>query len=357
MNHEVGKKVENKMENNIVNKVANNARNEAEKRIIKIDTSSFEPVGKEERISTISSRENLTYWKDAWKRLKANKVAMISLYVIILITILSIVVPMVSPYSYSQQIRGDEFQRPNWKHWFGTDGLGRDLFVRVFFGTRISLGIGLVVSIMILIIGSFYGAISGLIGGKVDNIMMRLVEILYSIPVLLMIILMMVVLKEPLQQAFNKSAFLRSLSMVGPGLISIFLALSLFYWTDMARIVRGQVLSLKEQEYVTAATALGAGKLRIILKHLIPNCMGPIIVTTTFQIPSAIFTEAFMSFIGLGVDAPMASLGSLASDALNGIYSFPHLLLFPAIMISVIILAFNLLGDGLRDALDPRMRK
>lgn len=322
-----------------------------------IDVNSFETASKEQKTELIKMRENLTYWQDAWKRLKANKIAMISLWIIVIIGVMSIVVPLLSKYSYSQQIRGDEYQFPSLKHWFGTDGLGRDLFVRVFFGTRISLTIGVVVSIMILIIGSLYGAISGLLGGKVDNVMMRFVEILYSVPVLLMVILLMVVLKDPLQNMFDKSAFLKSLSLIGPGIISIFLALSLFYWTDMARIVRGQVLSLKEQEYVTAATALGAGRLRIILKHLIPNCLGPIIVTTTFQIPGAIFTEAFMSFIGLGVDAPMASLGSLASDALNGIYSFPYMLLFPAGLISLIILAFNLFGDGLRDALDPRMKK
>jgi oligopeptide transport system permease protein len=210
---------------------------------------------------------------------------------------------------------------------------------------------------MILIIGTVYGAISGYFGGRVDNIMMRFVEILYAIPVTLMVILFMVVLKRPLEEAFTGNTFLKSLSIIGPGLVSIFITLSVFYWVGMARIVRGQVLSLKEQEYVTAARALGASHSRIIFKHLIPNCLGPIIVTTTLQIPSAIFTEAFLSFIGLGVDAPMASLGSLTSSAISGIYSYPYLLIFPASFISIIILAFNLFGDGLRDALDPRMRK
>lgn len=328
-----------------------------DKNNIKIDEKLFAPATIEERTDLVVMRPSTTFWQDAWRRLKKNNLSMISLYVIILLAVVAIVGPFIIPFSYSDQFKGQEHQLPNLKHWFGTDYLGRDVFVRVLIGTRISLSIGIVASIMVLIIGAIYGAIAGYFGGRVDNVMMRIVDVIFSVPDLLIIILLSVVLKEPLKQAFAVNPLLNKLSIVGPGLISIFIVLSLLYWVNMARIVRGQVLSLKEQEYVNAAKALGANSKRIIFKHLIPNCVGPIIVTITFQIPSAIFTEAFLSFIGLGVDAPMASLGSLTSSALNGIYSYPYLLVFPALFISIIILSFNLLGDGLRDALDPRMRK
>ena len=324
---------------------------------IKINEELLKPASKEEKTQLVVMRESTTYWQDVWKKLKSNKVAMASLFVIIFITLLAIIGPMLSPYSYSDQFRGEEHMTPNAKHWFGTDQLGRDLFVRVLYGTRISLAIGVVASIMVLIIGSIYGAIAGYFGGKVDNIMMRFAEVLSAVPDILMVILLSVVLKEPLQAAFDSNGFLRQLSNIGPGIISIFITFALLYWVGMARIVRGQVLSLKEQEYVTAAKALGGSHRRIIFKHLIPNSIGQITVTATLQIPNAIFTESFLSFLGLGVDAPMASLGSLTSSAMNGIYSYPYQLIFPALFISIIILAFNLLGDGLRDALDPRMKK
>ena len=324
---------------------------------LKIDELLFEKASKEEKTDLIKLRESTTYWKDAWRRLKHNKVSMISLVAIFVLLTASIVGPMLIPYSYSDQFPGEEHLLPNAQHFFGTDFLGRDLFLRVLMGMRISLSIGIVASIMILIIGTVYGAIAGFVGGKVDNIMMRIVDIIYSVPDLLIVILLSVILKKPLEDAFMGSPLFKGLSVIGPGLVSIYIVLSSLYWVNMARIVRGQVLSLKEQDFVTAAKALGASNWRIIKKHLIPNCVGPIIVTVTLQIPSAIFTEAFLSFIGLGVDAPMASLGSLTSSALNGIYSYPYLLLFPALLISISILAFNLLGDGLRDALDPKMRK
>jgi oligopeptide transport system permease protein len=208
-----------------------------------------------------------------------------------------------------------------------------------------------------LVIGSIYGAVSGLLGGFFDNIMMRFVEILYSVPDILIVILLSIVLKEPLKQAFDTGTALGGLQKLGSGIVAIFIVYGLLYWVGMARIVRGQVLQLKQMEYVNAATALGAKKSRLIKKHLLPNCIGTLIVTTMLQIPSAIFTEAFLSFLGLGVSAPMASLGSLASDALNGFQSYPYRLLFPAAAISIIILAFNLFGDGLRDALDPKLKK
>jgi len=283
------------------------------------------------------ARPATTYWQDAWRRLQKNKLAMAGLAVIVFIALMAAVGPLFSPYSYSDQVLADANQPPSAQHWFGTDNLGRDLFTRVLYGARISLSIGIVASLINLTIGVVYGGISGYFGGRVDSVMMRLVDILYGIPLLLFVILLMVVLK--------------------PGLTNIFIALGLVYWLGMARIVRGQVLAIKEQEYVLAARLVGAGSRRIILRHLVPNSMGPIIVTLTLSIPEAIFTEAFLSFIGLGVSAPMASWGVLASESLAGLRSYPFQLLYPALAISVTMLAFNFLGDGLRDALDPRMRK
>jgi oligopeptide transport system permease protein len=323
---------------------------------MQISNELFRPLNKQNLNKNEIVRPSLTYWQDAWRRLRRNKVAMVSFYVVIIIFVFAIFGPMLSPYSYSDQIRGAESQWPTWKHPFGTDSLGRDMLVRILYGARISLSIGIVASIINLSIGVLYGGISGYFGGKIDAMMMRLVDILYSIPLMLYVILLSVVLKERLVHLFD----LPGMSMfkaAGPALISMYIAIGLTYWILVARIVRGEILRLKEQEYVTAARTLGASNFRILLRHLIPNCIGAIIVTTTLQIPSAIFTEAFLSFIGLGVDAPMASWGSLASDALGSIRSYFYLLLFPSLAISVTILAFNLFGDGLRDALDPRMRK
>ena len=246
-------------------------------------------------------------------------------------------------------------------HVFGTDSQGRDIMARTMYGARVSIIIGIMAALIVLIIGSLYGAISGLCGGVVDFIMMRIVELIYSVPEVLIVLLLQVVLKDPLQMWFQNhaqtSAFVKAMSDLGAGIVSIFITFAVLYWVTMARIIRGQVLQLKKQEYVTAATALGASNARIIRKHLLPNCIGPLVITTCLQIPSAIFLESFLSFLGLGVSAPMASLGSLCSDALETISLYPYRLVFPAIVLTIIVLTLNLVGDGLRDALDPRLKK
>ena len=317
---------------------------------IKLTPEMMLPATKEEREQLIMMRESTTYWKDAMRRLRANKMAMISLAVIALIVLFAFIGPILMPYSYDQQIRGHERMAPvisaEYFHPFGTDNLGRDLCVRVMIGTRISLVIGVVSTLFIVIIGVLYGAISGFCGGTVDIIMMRICEIIYSIPTVLIIILLNIVLKEPLQKLFDAGHW-TALRTVGTGLICIFVTFALLYWV---------ILALKNSEYVTASRALGGSGLWIIRKHLVPNCIGTVVVTTTFQIPSSIFTESFLSFIGLGVSAPMASLGSLVNDALNGFQTAPYRLFIPAVVLALIILAMNQLGDGLRDALDPKMR-
>lgn len=338
-----------------------------------LDPSRFEEASAKEKEELVIMRKGVTYWQDAMRRFKKNPVAMGSFFVILIIFVFAFIMPGLYPYSYEQQIRGSENVRPMqysvseqiridagekvFPHYLGTDGLGRDMTVRIMFGTRISLLVGLIASAIILIIGSIYGAISGYAGGTTDMVMMRFVDIIYTIPDILIIILLMVTIKEPLKLLFASNKIFEPLDAIGPGLISIFIAFSLLYWVGMARMVRGQILMLKEQEYVMAAKALGAKHSRIIFKHLIPNCIGTIIVTTSLQIPSSIFTESFLSFLGLGVSAPMPSLGSLAATAIGGITSYAYRLYAPAIMISIVILAFNLFGDGLRDAFDPKMKK
>ncbi|SHH58091.1 oligopeptide transport system permease protein [Sporobacter termitidis DSM 10068] len=338
---------------------------------LQLKVEDFLPATDAEKQSLVQMRPGVSFWKDAMRRLSKNKVAMVSLAVIVIIMLFSFVVPSLYPYKYEQQVKGSENLYPLkysqqeqaridagekvFPHVLGTDDLGRDYAVRVMMGSRISLLVGLIASALILIIGSIYGAVAGFFGGWADMIMMRIVDIIYTVPDILMIILISFAISEPMKNLANQPGF-HWIQTVGVNLISIFLVFALLYWVGMARIVRSQVLTLKQNEFVTAARALGASSGRIIGRHLLTNCIGILIVTTTLQIPSAIFTESFLSFLGLGVAIPMPSLGSLASDALNGLTSYPYRLLAPALLISLIILSFNLFGDGLRDAFDPKLK-
>ncbi|GGE32049.1 dipeptide transport system permease protein DppC [Pullulanibacillus camelliae] len=283
-------------------------------------------------------RPSLNYWQDAWRRLRKNKLAMTGLVLLIILVVLAIFAPIFSSHSPTKQVLTDQNLPPSKTYWFGTDALGRDLFARSWYGARISLFVGFIAAFIDLFIGVIYGGISGYKGGKVDNVMMRMVEILYGLPYLLMVILLMVVM--------------------GPGLSTIIVALTATGWVGMARIVRGQVLQIKNYEFVLASQTFGTRTRRIIRKNLLPNTMGTIIVQMTLTIPSAIFSEAFLSFLGLGVQPPYASLGLMTNDGLSAILTgYWWTLFFPAFIISLTMYAFNVLGDGLQDALDPKLRR
>ena len=343
---------------------------------MQVDLDSFIPATDEEKEYIVTMRPSSTFFQDGVKRFMKNKVAVVSLIIIVIITLSSILIPMFWPYSYDQML-GVQTGRPVdpsfknlepfeygrseiaameagekvFPHVFGTDASGRDYFIRVVYGTRISLAVGFFASIIVLIIGLLIGSIAGYAGGAVDLIIMRIVDIIYSLPDMLMVILLASVLKQTLAGALDGTI----LEHIGSNIISLFVVFALLYWVSMARLIRGQILSLREQEYVMAAEATGAKPGWVIRKHLLPNCISVIIISTALQIPNAIFTESYLSFLGLGVNAPMPSLGSLASDALNGLASHTFLLIIPAIVISLIVLSLNLMGDGLRAAFDPKL--
>lgn len=419
----------------------------------------FEPASQQERDDFIQDRQSVSYWKDAWRRLKKNTVAMIALGVIIFLFLFAFVGPLLVPYGYDQFSTGaenlypyhyaledqtrldeeiaarsesevmdvdtlienakaeaeakgetlssvdiamirakakvaskgqsehedtdpatvrkelgikkklfgysnEELQRKAagekvFPHVFGTDMYGRDILVRVMYGARVSMAVGICAALLVLLIGALYGSISGYCGGKVDAVMQRIVELIYSVPEMLVVLLIATALKPILTNFVNTGSgpMKEFVNTMGPNLISMFIAFGMLYWVTMSRIIRGQVLQLKQQEYVTAARALGASGRRIIRQHLLPNCIGQIVVTTCLQIPSAIFLESFLSYLGVGVSAPLPSLGSMATDALSGMYTYTYRLIIPSVILSVMILAFNLFGDGLRDALDPKLKK
>jgi oligopeptide transport system permease protein len=296
----------------------------------------FAPAAQERGSAERIVRESRTFWQDAWAKLRRHPIGMTGLVIVLAIALVAIFGPLFLHGSYSDQDLALTYAEPGTPgHPFGTDNLGRDVLVRLLYGARISLTVGIVSTLISLVIGVIYGAVSGYFGGKVDNIMMRFVEIVAAVPELLYMILLTQVLK--------------------PGLTTILLVIGATSWLSMARMVRGEVLTLKEREFVMAARTMGTKPWQIIMRHLIPNVMGPIIVTLTVGIPSAIFFESFLSFIGLGVSAPMASWGMMASEAASGLRSYPYLLFYPAAAIGLTLLGFQFLGQGLRDALDPRI--
>ena len=297
----------------------------------------FSPVQTDFEESEKISGPPIGFWKDSWIRLKKNRGALLSLAVILVLMVLAIVGPWLTPYETFGQDVTNRFAGPSAEHWFGTDSFGRDLFTRVWDGTRVSLYIAFLAAFIDLVIGVAYGSVSGFVGGRVDDVMQRIIEILYGIPNLVIIVLILLIFEA--------------------GIFSITLALVITGWAPMARLVRARVLQLKEQEFSLASQSLGAGGGRLIRKHLLPNSLGVIIIQLMFTIPSAIFFEAFLSFIGLGIQVPRASLGALISDGYKQLTLEPHVLWFPVVVFSLLMIAFNLFADGLRDAFDPRMRK
>lgn len=305
-------------------------------RPLQLPPDAFDPLPEEERNAEFIAVESRTFFQDAWRNFRRNRVALVSLCFIVLMCLLAIFVPILSPFTYDGMDTSALNQLPSLQHWFGTDKFGRDIFVRVMYGARISLSVGFAAAGINLVIGVIYGGIAGYVGGKVDLIMMRVVDMIYSIPSLLYIILIMLVF--------------------GSNMFSVLLGICVSSWVGMARLVRTQVMSLKEQEFSLAAAVMGAGRSRILFKHLIINSIGPIIVSLTMMVPSAIFQESFLGFVGIGISAPMSSWGTLANEARMVLNSYPIQILWPVLSICLTMLALNFLGDGLGEALDPKKR-
>lgn len=335
----------------------------------KFNMQDFDKATDEEKRQQDVMGESTTFFKDGMRRLRKNPLAMGAIVTLVLLILIILFAPKIVPYGYAQIMKGSQNLRPFeysekelaqiaagekvFPHLFGTDELGRDYFIRVVYGARVSLGVGVFASILVLLIGIIYGSVSGYLGGRVDLIMMRIVDIIYSLPDMLLIILLAVVFNEVLTPVIKGTV----LAKLGVNMIALFVVFGCLYWVGMARLIRGQILTIKQNEYILAARCIGTPNRRIIKRHILPNCLSVIIITTALQIPSAIFTESYLSFIGLGVSAPMPSLGSLANTARGGLQSYPYRLLFPAFAICLIVLSLNLLGDGLRDAFDPKLSK
>lgn len=292
------------------------------------------------------SQQGKSLWHEGFKRLKRNRVAMGSLLVIIFLCTIALLAYQISPYPFDEQFMDRVLAPPSSLHWFGTDSLGRDMLSRLIHGARMSMAVGIVTAFISLVLGAIFGAVSGWIGGRVDSVMMRFIDILYSIPTLVLLILVKVIF-DSLDLFANPEL---------KALTGMLMALSIVGWVTLARMVRGQVLQVKQMVYVESATALGLSGPRIVLKHILPNIFGPIIVLLTFQIPSNILYESFLSFLGLGLQPPYSSWGVLANDGWRSLRSYPHLIISPGAALFAAMLAFNLLGDGLRDAFDPQMK-
>ena len=308
--------------------------------------------------TVILERPEVSLWKDAFRRMRKNKMAMLGAIIIITLFILAIFAPYIAPYHYTEGNLKDNYAKPGDKYLLGADFMGRDVLSRIIYGTRISLSVGIIGASTAFILGVLYGLISGYYGGKIDNIMMRIVDIMYGFPTLLLIILMMVLFKSTfaITTPGTIAAALSAIDKAFGGLFFIFIGIGVTAWIGMARIARGMALSLREKEFVEAARATGNSNFRIMIKHMLPNLIGPCIVAVTLQIPRYITFEAFLSFIGLGVNPPTPSWGMMISEGYKAIRSYPHLALYPGIALAITMLAFNFLGDGLRDALDPRMK-
>jgi oligopeptide transport system permease protein len=298
----------------------------------------FEPVRRSAEDAEKITGSPVGFWGDAWRRLKRNRIAIAAGCIIILILTLAFAGPWLTPYTPVEQVLERQYKTPSLSgFWFGTDEFGRSMFDRVWVGTRVSLYIAALVTAMDLCVGMTYGSVSGFYGGRVDNVMQRIVEILNGVPILIIAVL--------------------TLLIFHPGILSLTIAIGLTGWTSAARLIRGQVLRLKEQEFFLASRSLGANTFRLITKHLVPNFFYIVIITLMYTVPTAVFFEAFLSFIGLGIQPPAASLGALINDGADQMRFYPYLLIFPAAVLVAITISFRLLGDGLRDALDPRMRR